>query len=325
MISTAHLMMMPMSLEFYDALARKDMHYFSEHNIDLPKSFIEPEFIKIINSYISMLSLGCDPHYLGWLVSEKSSGNVIADFSFSGMPDEGEVEISYAIIEPYQNKGYGTELIKSILLWCYFQPEIDLVKAQTKKSNVRSQSVLLRNGFKIETQYRSFVNFKMNLDDMPFAFPEYRLENGIAVSSCLLGLNAKYSGGHNISDKLVLLAKHIKVLPFCPEQMGGLPTPRAPAEIVNGKVITQEGVEVTLAFEKGAEETLKILEISNQRAVILKDGSPSCGSRQIYDGTFSLKKIIGIGKTCEKIMTAYDQLLIYNDQRDLIVWQKGFE
>lgn len=323
MISTAHLTIMPMSLEFYEALVRKEMRYFDDNLIELPKSFIEPEFTKIINSYISMLSLGCDAHYLGWLIREKSSGAIIGDFSFSGMPDDGEIEISYSIVEDHQNKGYGTELIKAILLWCYFQPEIKLVRAQTQKNNTWSQAILLKNGFKVDAEFQSFVNLHMIVAEIPALFPEYKLKNGVAVSSCLLGLKAKYSGGHNKSNKLMELSKQIKVVPFCPEQMGGLATPRDPAEIVNHKVLTKNGLEVTLAFEKGAEETLKILDLIDQRTVILKDGSPSCGSQQIYDGTFSMNKIDGIGKTCEKLMVTYDALLIYNEKRDLIVWQGG--
>ncbi len=323
MISTAHLKIMPMPLKFSDALVRQDMSYFDDNLITLPKSFIEPKFIKIISSYISMHALGCDDYYLGWLIKEASTNAIIGDFSFNGMPDEGSIEISYSIVTEYQNKGYGTELIKGILLWCFFQPEIKIVKAQIKKSNKSSQIILLKNGFKMTGEYQSFVNYEINLDAIPTLFPEYKLENGVAVSSCLLGLNAKYSGGHNTSDIVLKLSRQIKVVPFCPEQLGGLATPRDPAEIVGQKVLTKEGLDVTLPFEKGATEMLKILEIVNQRAVILKDGSPSCGSRQIYDGTFSMNKIYGIGKACEKLLRTYDDLLIYNEQRDLIVWQGG--
>ncbi|MBF4692850.1 GNAT family N-acetyltransferase [Fusibacter ferrireducens] len=323
MISTPRLTLLPMSSEFYEALARKDMRYFDDHFIDLPKSFIEPKFTKIVNSYISMLSLGCDDQYLGWLIKESSSGIIIGDFSLNGMPDDGEIEISYSIEKAYQNKGYGTELIKGILLWCFFQPKIKIVKAQTKPSNKKSQAMLQKNGFKIVEVHHQFISFQIEVNEIASVYPEYRLENGVAVSSCLLGLNAKYSGGHNNSDSVIALSKQIRLIPFCPEQLGGLPTPRDPAEIVDYKVITKQGEDVTLAFEKGAEETLKILELLNIRAAILKDGSPSCGSYQIYDGTFSMKKILGVGKTCEKIMSVYDTLLIYNEQRDLLIWERG--
>ncbi|WP_297634133.1 DUF523 domain-containing protein [uncultured Clostridium sp.] len=119
----------------------------------------------------------------------------------------------------------------------------------------------------------------------------------ILVSACLLGVDCKYNGKNNLNLEVLELLKGKEYTPVCPEQLGGLMTPRKPAEIREGKVINNEGVDVTQEFEKGARETLKIKEIFNAEFAILKEGSPSCGSGKIYNGKFEGKKIEGKGIT----------------------------
>ncbi|RDY29266.1 DUF523 domain-containing protein [Romboutsia weinsteinii] len=126
----------------------------------------------------------------------------------------------------------------------------------------------------------------------------------ILVSACLLGINCKYSGDNNESEKVKEYLKDKIFVLVCPEQLGGLSTPRDPAEIISkgecgkqDKVISNKNIDVTGNFKKGAVETLKIAQIYGCREAILKEGSPSCGSSLIYDGTFSGKKIPGQGVT----------------------------
>jgi uncharacterized protein YbbK (DUF523 family) len=95
---------------------------------------------------------------------------------------------------------------------------------------------------------------------------------------------------------MALLKKEI-LIPVCPEQLGGLPTPREPAEIREGKVITKSGKDVTENFKRGAEEVLKIAKLFGISEAIFKQGSPSCGCGRVYDGTFSGKIIEGDGIT----------------------------
>lgn len=109
----------------------------------------------------------------------------------------------------------------------------------------------------------------------------------ILISACLIGLNCKYDGGNNENSKLVELMKEKDLVPICPEQLGGLKTPRASAERKQEKVITKEGVDVTKEYQKGAEEVLKLAKKLNIKKAILKSRSPSCGIDEIYDGTFS--------------------------------------
>jgi uncharacterized protein YbbK (DUF523 family) len=120
----------------------------------------------------------------------------------------------------------------------------------------------------------------------------------IGVSACLLGIRCKYDGTSNYSAEAVRrLAERYTLIPVCPEQLGGLTTPRPPAEIQNGRVVTKDGLDVTESFQRGAEETLEIFKLLKLEAAILKEGSPSCGSSLIYDGTFTGVKISGMGLT----------------------------
>ncbi|MGG7058629.1 DUF523 domain-containing protein [Clostridium nigeriense] len=126
------------------------------------------------------------------------------------------------------------------------------------------------------------------------------------ISSCLCGVNCKYSGSNNLNEQCLKLLKEGKAILVCPEQLGGLSTPRRPAEIkgtANGvikkvdKVVTKDNIDVTKEFLKGAYETLYIAKLSNVNKAILKEGSPSCGVNYIYDGSFTSKKIAGKGIT----------------------------
>ena len=117
----------------------------------------------------------------------------------------------------------------------------------------------------------------------------------IMVSACLLGENCKYSGGNNRSEKVLAFVQGHEVFPVCPEVMGGLPTPRFPAEIVDGVVMNREGVNVDREFRLGAQQALEIAKREQIELAILQPRSPSCGAREIYDGTFSGRRIKGQG------------------------------
>ena len=130
----------------------------------------------------------------------------------------------------------------------------------------------------------------------------------IAVSACLLGENCKYSGGNNRSERLLSeLAKHpeVEVIPVCPEVAGGLPTPRPPAEIVDGEVVNDLGVSVDAEYRAGvAAEMARLephIEAGELAAAILQSRSPSCGVHQVYDGTFAGRLISGKGLFAEAL------------------------
>lgn len=117
----------------------------------------------------------------------------------------------------------------------------------------------------------------------------------ILVSACLLGKNCKYNGGNNLNQSVLGFIEGHEVIGVCPEQLGGLSTPRLPAEMVEGVVTNKEGVSVDNEFRKGAQEALAVALENKVDLAILQSRSPSCGVKEIYDGSFSGKKIKGQG------------------------------
>ncbi len=117
------------------------------------------------------------------------------------------------------------------------------------------------------------------------------------VSACLLGIKCKYNCTSNKNRKVLELLKKETLIPVCPEQLGGLPSPRQPSEQRGKKVYSSKNSDVTAFFLKGAEETLKISKLYGIRKAIFKQRSPSCGVGKIYDGSFSNAIIKGDGVT----------------------------
>lgn len=117
----------------------------------------------------------------------------------------------------------------------------------------------------------------------------------IVVSACLLGENCKYNGGNNFSEKLMRFSEGHEIIAVCPEVLGGLNTPRDPSEIVDGAVMTKTGRSVDTEFRRGAREALELVRLQGAALAILQSRSPSCGVKEIYDGSFSGRLIKGQG------------------------------
>ncbi|NLM51265.1 MAG: DUF523 domain-containing protein [Firmicutes bacterium] len=136
----------------------------------------------------------------------------------------------------------------------------------------------------------------------------------LVVSACLLGLNTKYNGGNNRREDVLALEESCLLIPICPEQLGGLPTPREPAEIQGGdghdvlagraSVKAKTGKDCTAAFVCGAKQALEVARLVGAQLALLKARSPSCGSNCIYDGQFRGKTIAGDGVTAARFKQA---------------------
>jgi uncharacterized protein YbbK (DUF523 family) len=126
----------------------------------------------------------------------------------------------------------------------------------------------------------------------------------VVVSACLLGENCKYNGGNNFDPKVAEFVKGREVIPVCPEVLAGLGIPRIPMEIVNGRVINRDGQDLDDALRAAAAQILEQLSHEDVECVILKSRSPTCGVKEVYDGTFSGRRIPGQGTPAAALLAA---------------------
>lgn len=129
-------------------------------------------------------------------------------------------------------------------------------------------------------------------------------KKNILISACLLGCRTRYDGACKAIDAIESLKERYNLIPVCPEQLGGLATPRDPAEIIGDGVCTKNGVDVTAQYRRGAEETLKLAKLFDCDTAILKERSPSCGYGRVYDGTFTGTLKEGSGVTSQLLEAA---------------------
>lgn len=135
----------------------------------------------------------------------------------------------------------------------------------------------------------------------------------ILVSACLLGVNCRYSGDGKRIAEIDRLMERAELIPLCPEILGGLPTPRPPAERIGERVMNREGADVTAAFARGAQESLRLAELFGARFALLKERSPSCGMGKIYDGSFRGRIVDGNGVTAQ--LLAAHGISVYGESR----------
>ena len=132
------------------------------------------------------------------------------------------------------------------------------------------------------------------------------------ISACLCGCPCRYDGQSRPASTLARLVSLELALPICPEVDGGLPIPRTPCERLGECVIDQNGQDRTLAYQAGAEHALHLAQAHHITAAILKERSPSCGSTEIYDGTFTRTRIPGMGVTAQ--LLRQHGLIIYSEE-----------
>ena len=145
------------------------------------------------------------------------------------------------------------------------------------------------------------------------------MEN-VLISACLLGFECKYCGGSNklTEQQLAALGERFRLIPVCPETAGGMPTPRDPSERLGDKVVSNQGRDVTAQYQKGAETALWLARRYDCKAALLKENSPSCGSGQIYDGSFTGKLIPGDGVAAEELKK--EGLIVFGESdTDLLI------
>ena len=145
------------------------------------------------------------------------------------------------------------------------------------------------------------------------------MEN-VLISACLLGFECKYCGGSNKlpERQLAALRERFCLIPVCPETAGGLPTPRDPSERLGDRVVSNQGRDVTEEYQKGAETALTLARRYGCKAALLKEKSPSCGSGQIYDGSFTGTLVTGDGVAAQ--MLKEEGLIVFGESDvDLLI------
>ena len=135
----------------------------------------------------------------------------------------------------------------------------------------------------------------------------------LLISACLLGCRCRYDGASKPQPWLAALAERHELVPVCPEQMGGLATPRPPAERQGDRVMTKEGADVTAQYRRGAEEALRLCRLFDCQAALLKERSPSCGCGSVYDATFTGVLTAGDGVTAELLRA--EGVPVYGESR----------
>ena len=148
------------------------------------------------------------------------------------------------------------------------------------------------------------------------AKPENEADSGrdrkILVSACLAGEICRWDGGTNLVPEIKALVDAGKAVPVCPEELGGLPTPRLPSERLGDRVVSSEGADVTAEFRCGAEEALRICREQGCGLAILKAKSPSCGKGLIHNGLFDSSLVPGDGMTAQ--LLTENGITVMNEQ-----------
>jgi uncharacterized protein YbbK (DUF523 family) len=141
----------------------------------------------------------------------------------------------------------------------------------------------------------------------------------LLISACLLGIPCRYDGkAKQPIAELDRLSELYELIPVCPEIYGGLPTPRTPSERVGDKVIMKDGTDVTENYNRGANATVSIAKALGATHALLKQRSPSCGTKEIYDGTFSSVTVKGMGTAAQKLSESDIRLFSENEIDELL-------
>ncbi len=138
----------------------------------------------------------------------------------------------------------------------------------------------------------------------------------VLVSACLLGRNCKYDGGNNYCRQVVECLRGQEVIPVCPEVLAGLGMPRTSIEIRNGVVVDRDGRSVDTAIRAAVAEILEDIRDRQVSCAILKSRSPTCGVKQIYDGSFSGRLVPGAGVLAQALMDAGYRVIDSEEVRD---------
>ncbi len=227
-------------------------------------------------------------------------GLMIGKASNVGLP-ESEGEIGYWIGVPFWGRGLIPEAVRAIIRHAFCDLGLETLWCGYFDGNEKSRRVMEKCGFVYHHTNRDVLWPRTgdvrteHISLLTKAAWQSASPMRIMVSACLLGQKCKYNGGDNHSEAVAAFVRGREVIPVCPELAGGLSVPRSPCEIVNGVVMNRDGENVDEAFRSGAALCVELAKEKQIDLAVLQSRSPSCGVRQIYDGSFSGKTIEGSG------------------------------
>lgn len=296
---------------FYEVYSNGKQHaqndkagYFK--NKDLPPEFLEA-YMKNIHNHasISDFAKNNDVEKINLYYFEGSYLDEIRDYLFSlasigrTSPVSGDIEMTNAGV----NKGKALAgLCKALSFTSAEVMAFGDADNDIEMLQFAELGFAMENADEVCKNAAKYITLSNAEDGIAAAVEKYILYDAkpkILVSACLLGENCKYSGGNNYKEDVVNLGEKFELVPVCPESFGGLPIPREPNEIINGRAVSRSGKDFTAEYLDGAEKTLYIANECNCCYAVMKERSPSCGFGKIYDGSFTGKLVDGNGITSD--------------------------
>ncbi|MBS7525644.1 GNAT family N-acetyltransferase [Fusibacter paucivorans] len=324
MIITERLKLMPFNQALLEAAVLSDEKVFEESGLKPNTKWFASDIRTRANGFLSLMALGGKDEVLPWMIVLKNSNEVIGDIGFLTTAEEAILEIGYGVSKPYRRKHYASEAIRALTFYQYINhPTLHGIRANVEKVNEASHHCITAAGYKETACEGHLKTYRFDKHDFERWYRQMSPNGIVLASACLLDYTVRYSAeplpNAVLASTTDLMADAVKV-PCCPEQLGGLSTPRSPVEFLPAvsRYINQAGEDVSDAFERGAQMVIKMAEQLETHFFMLKQSSPSCGSVNVYDGTFSGRKISGSGCTVKKIMMHFEKYIIMDENGHMI-------
>ncbi|MDK2867945.1 MAG: hypothetical protein PWP38_2260 [Clostridiales bacterium] len=324
MIITERLILLPFNQAMLEATVSGDEKAFAEAGLKPNSKWFASDIRTRANGFLSLMGLGGKDEALPWMIVLKDGNEVIGDIGIMTTGEAALIEIGYGIAKPYRRNHYASEAIRALTWYQYVShPTLKGIEANIEKVNEASHHCIVAAGYKEISSEGHLKTYLFDKGDFEAWYRQLSPNGLVLVSACLLDYTVRYNAEPLQNDVMAYAAKlmrHAVKVPCCPEQLGGLSTPRSPVECeqATGRYINQKGEDVSAAFECGAQMVLKMAEQLETHLFILKQSSPSCGSVNIYDGTFSGQKISGSGCTVKKIMMHFKSYIILDENGHMV-------
>ena len=320
MIKTERLFLMPLKKEWYEGIIENDHTIFEKVGLKIDHAWFAKIAFSQVNSMLSLLNMGYAEEHLLWLIVLEKSNLIIGDISIVQGDCDREGSLSYRMMKAHRHRGYASEAIRALTFyhfWCDTEG-LECITADVLRENVSSKKCILSANYKqIDSFEEGIERFVFDRDDYNAFMRSLSINKEIITSGCLMGLPMRYDGSGGKLTFVIPTSYHL--IPICPEQLGGLATPRDPVEYApdRSQYMTQRGIDCTDAFFSGADAFVSFAKRQGTSLFLLKQNSPSCGSLAIYDGSFERVKVKGEGCTVKMIRKHFEQYVILDEDHNM--------